>query len=371
MKTRFKTTSILEKACFLLGSLTLIIIQPAQAHHSFAAEFDADKPGELTGVITEVRFSNPHVRYRVDVTGADGKTENWELQASSVTALRGQGWVADTVKVGDRVNVTGQMGRGGSKKLFVRGLLLDDGTAFGTANTSRANDRDTITADPSYDYSFGEPDKSHPIDITGTWRQGYKFRVTVDDLEPKPTPFTEAGKQLFANTQKYDDSALRCIAIGLPRLFGNPYNMSIYDAGDHYLFLYVEHNSPRHIWMDGRSMPTNATATSNGYSIGRWESDNTLVIETSHLLPGWLDGSGLPMSGEGTRTVERIVFSEDRLSADRTMTIHDPYYTQPLTRVRGWARGDDVDVTEQDSCDPASYYVDLLETGQIEKYLKP
>ena len=61
----------------------------------------------------------------------------------------------------------------------------------------------------------------------------------------------------------------------------------------------------------------------------------------------------------------------DHLSADRTMTIHDPLYTQPLVRTRGWARGDSVDVSEQDSCDPASYYTDIMEAGLLEEYLKP
>src|SRR3546814_1813115 len=47
--------------------------------------------------------------------------------------------------------------------------------------------------------------------------------------------------------------------------------MDIYDAGDHYLFLYVEHNSSRRIWMDGRTPPENTVPTSNGYSVGHWE----------------------------------------------------------------------------------------------------
>ena len=146
--------------------------------------------------------------------------------------------------------------------------------------------------------------------------------------------------------------------------------MDIYDAGDHYLFLYVEHNASRRIWMDGRSAPADTRATSNGYSVGHWEGD-TLVIETTHLLPGWLDGSGLPMSGEGTRTVERYNFSADRLSVDRTMTVYDPLYSAPLVRTRGMAREDNLDVMEQDSCDPSSYFVDLMEAGLLEEYLKP
>ena len=156
----------------------------------------------------------------------------------------------------------------------------------------------------------------------------------------------------------------------MPRLFGNPYNMTIYDAGTHYLFLYIDHNSPRQVWMDGRKADANTPKTSNGFSVGRWVG-NELVIETTHLLPGWLDGSGLPMSGEGTRTVERYTFAADRLSMDRVMTIHDPYFSAPLTRVRGSARGDNLDVHEQESCDPTGYFSDLNEAGLLDKYLDP
>ncbi|MGV3590508.1 MAG: DUF6152 family protein [Gammaproteobacteria bacterium] len=359
------------------AALSCLLATPAIAHHSFSAEFDASKSGTLSGVITEVRFSNPHVRYRVDVKQPDGSVENWEIQAGSVTSLRPQGWVADSIKVGDTVSVQGELGRDGAKKIFVRGIQLADGRSFGgtegnaTANARAAAERNAVTADPNKDYGYGKQLAAAPFDITGPWRQGYKFRVTVDDLEPKPTPFTPEGLALREANDKYDDPALRCISLGLPRLFGNPYNIDIYDAGSHYLFVYVEHNSPRRIWMDGRTPPADTVPTSNGYSVGHWEDADTLVIETTHLLPGWLDGSGLPMSGEGTRTVERIDFAADHLSADRTMTIHDPLYTQPLVRTRGWARGDDVDVSEQDSCDPASYYTDLMEAGLLEEYLKP
>jgi hypothetical protein len=350
--------------------------QVAFAHHSFEAEFDAGTHGEFTGVVTEVRFANPHVRYRIDVTNADGTKENWELQFGSVTSLRAQDWNKDTIKVGDTLSVEGSLGRNGSKKVFINGGRLSDGTPFGSVARAEGeappqNDRNVVKADPNKNYGHGQMNPDHPFDISGPWRKSYKFQVTVDDLAPTPTPFTEEGQRLRAANEKYDDPALRCIALGLPRIFGNPYNMDIFDAGDHYLFLYVEHNSPRRIWMDGRTPPADANPTSNGYSVGHWEDGNTLVIETTHLLPGWLDGSGLPMSGDGTRTVERYVFSADHLSADATMTIYDPLYTQPLVRTRGLAREDNLDVSEQDSCDPASYYSDLLEAGLLEQYLKP
>jgi Family of unknown function (DUF6152) len=367
-----KTVTATALSCLLLSA------GPAQAHHSFSAEFDASLSGNFTGVVTEVRFSNPHVRYRIDAKLPDGSTESWEVQAGSVTSLRPQGWLADSIKVGDTISVEGQLGRNSAKKVFVRGVTLASGKTFGgtegnnsgTAARPANNDRNVVTADPNKNYGYGKLNATAPFDISGPWRQGYKFRVTVDDLDPKPTPFTEEGKRLRDANTKYDDSALRCIALGLPRMFGNPYNLDIHDAGSHYLITYVEHNSPRRIWMDGRTAPENTVPTANGYSVGHWEG-STLVIDTTHLLAGWLDGSGLPMAGEGTRTVERINFTADHLSADRTMTIYDPLYTQPLVRTRGWARGENVDVTEQDSCDPAGYYSDLQEAGLLDKYLKP
>jgi hypothetical protein len=349
--------------------------QAAFAHHSFEAEFDAAKRGEFTGVVTEVRFANPHVRYRIDVTKPDGTKENWELQFGSVTSLRTQEWDKDTIKIGDTLTVEGQLGRNDARKVYVNGGRLGSGTPFGSLARAESkapaqNNRNVVNADPNENYGHGQLNPNNPFDISGPWRKSYKFHVTVDDLDPKPTPFTDEGRRLREANQKYDDPALRCIALGLPRIFGNPYNMDIFDAGDHYLFLYVEHNSPRRIWMDGRTPPANTAPSSNGYSVGHWEG-NTLVVETTHLMPGWLDGSGLPMSGEGTRTVERYDFSADHLSADATMTIYDPLYTQPLVRTRGMAREDGIDVGEQDSCDPASYYSDLLEAGLLEKYLKP
>ena len=134
--------------------------------------------------------------------------------------------------------------------------------------------------------------------------------------------------------------------------------MDIVDAGSHYLMVYLEHNTPRRVWMDGRTPPADTPATPMGFSVGRWE-DEALVIETTHLSPAWLDGSGLPMAGDGTRIVERYEFADDRLSIERTMTIHDPYYTAPLVRQRFSARGDNLALTEQAPCDPDSYYRDL------------
>jgi hypothetical protein len=352
----------------VLGALALLFAPPVLAHHSVAAEFDTSKQAKLEGEITQVWFANPHIRYRLTVTGADGKSEDWELQGGNVTNLVRQGWTADSLRVGDRVTASGDLGWNDAKKLRIREVVTSDGRVVPARNRPAQN-RDTIVASADRDYGYKPAAQRRPVDITGPWRNDYKWRVTVDDLEPKPIPFTPEGKALFDATEPWHDTTLRCMAMGLPRVFGAPYNMDVVDAGTHYVMIYLEHNTPRRVWMDGRTASADTPATPMGFSVGKWEG-NALVIETTHLTPGWLDGSGLPMS-ERARVVERYEPSADRLSMTRTMTIYDAkYYTAPLVRQRASARGDDVDLTEQAPCDPASYYRDLDASGKLKEHFE-
>lgn len=340
----------------------------ALAHHSFSAEFIEGSSGEVEGVVTRVWFTNPHVRYRLESTREDGSVAEWELQLTSVTNLRRSEWFRDTVQVGDTIWAQGEVARDGSNKLYARQINVEGGRQLGAYGGRR--DQSEEAADLTWeDYGYGQLNPAHPFDISGAWNNGFRFRVTADDLEPKPYSFTDEARAIYEATVHYDDYSLRCLAPGLPRIIGAPYTMEIVDAGTHYLVVHEEHNMPRRIYMDGREAPANLQPSSLGFSVGSWESDNVLTIETTHLLPGWLDGSGLPMSGDGTRIVERWEFAEDRLTMDRIATFHDPYYTGPLTRRRGSAREAGLVVYEMATCDPQSYYIDLYESGQIEEYL--
>jgi hypothetical protein len=356
----------------LAAAATVLAIcgTPVSAHHSVAAEFDTSNQGELEGEITRVWFTNPHVRYQLAVTRDDGSTEDWELQGGNVTNLRAQGWLEDSIEVGDRVTVSGSLGRGGARKIQIRELVTADGERVPPPRDVAARPapgRNDVSASAGTDYGYASGDNDYPFDITGPWRNSYRWSVTVGDLEPKPAPFTDEGAALFGATEAWHDPSLRCVAPGLPRIFGAPYHADIVDVGDHYLMVYIEHNTPRRIWMDGRTAPPDTPRTPMGFSVGRWE-DGVLVVETTHLSPAWLDGSGLPMSGEGTRIVERYAPGEDGLTIDRTMTIYDPYYTEPLVRQRYSARDDDIDLTEQAPCDPDSYYRDLAASGRLDAH---
>ncbi len=119
--------------------------------------------------------------------------------------------------------------------------------------------------------------------------------------------------------------------------------------------------------MDGREPPPDQLRSPMGFSTGSWDGD-ALLVETTALSPAWLDGSGLPMSGDA-RIVERYEFSDDRLSVARTMTIYDPvYYTEPMVRRRHAARSDSIRIVEQAPCDPDSHYRDLTNSGRLEEH---
>jgi hypothetical protein len=96
----------------------------ALAHHSFTADFDADKPVTLSGTVTKVDWANPHTWFFIDVKGADGATTNWGFELAGPAQLVRIGWRRDTLKVGDAVAVEGRLARDGSNNANATSIVL-------------------------------------------------------------------------------------------------------------------------------------------------------------------------------------------------------------------------------------------------------
>jgi hypothetical protein len=112
----------------LLASLVVLVVAlPVLAHHSFSAEYDADKPVTLKGTVTKVEWTNPHARFYVDVKDASGNVINWNFELASPNGLMRQGWTRHSLKVGDVVSVTGALAKDGSNMANARTVTLADG----------------------------------------------------------------------------------------------------------------------------------------------------------------------------------------------------------------------------------------------------
>jgi hypothetical protein len=108
----------------------------AYGHHSFAAEYDDKKPVKLTGAITKVDWSNPHVYFYIDVEDDKGNVTNWSWEMGAPGALRGRGWDKNTLKIGEVVTVEGSRAKDGGFHGNARTVVLaSTGQALGAASS--------------------------------------------------------------------------------------------------------------------------------------------------------------------------------------------------------------------------------------------
>jgi Family of unknown function (DUF6152) len=130
------------KTQVLAGLVAVAVVTsavPVLAHHSFAAEFDATKPVNLTGVVTKVEWMNPHTYFYVDVKDAQtGKVANWACEMGSPNGLTRQGWTRNTLKVGMVVSFEGTRSKDGTNKANARNVLVD-GKKLGAASSEGVN----------------------------------------------------------------------------------------------------------------------------------------------------------------------------------------------------------------------------------------
>ena len=131
----------MHKLAFVAVGL-LLAARPLVAHHAFSAEFDANKPIQLTGTVTKMEWINPHAWIHIDVKKPDGTVEKWMIEGGTPNTLLRRGFTKNSLTVGTEIKVDGYQAKDGSMRGNGRDLTLPDGRKLFMGSSGTGAPRD-------------------------------------------------------------------------------------------------------------------------------------------------------------------------------------------------------------------------------------
>jgi hypothetical protein len=302
-----------------------ILLLPAavSAHHSFA-EYDRTVVHEMQGVLTGVRWRNPHVTFSVRAEDSSGDVQEWQLETSALYLLERAGLNAGMFSVGEPIRIAGWVSERRPNAMHVANALLPDGREILFSPGSRPRWTDDATGNQWLD----EPLSREELGIFRIWSVANlsDYGRATGTIDFRLTP--EAQGRMPA-TPPLDP----CTPQGMPGTMITPLPFELIDRGDHIDLQLTTFGVLRRIELDAENPTEAVPLTDLGYSVGAWDG-GALVVTTSRIGWPYLDDEGRPQTPDA-EVFERFELLEDGARLRYTQTVSDPgSLVEPMTV--GW-----------------------------------
>jgi hypothetical protein len=328
----------------MVAAAAMVVAQGAQGHHSSIGMYDSDNLVEIEGVVTSVRWRNPHPTYVVAVTDESGQTVDWNIETGSVSTLRLRGVGKEFIQVGDRVRLAGQSSLRGQPEMFAQNLLLDNGEEVLLRAVSRPYwpaGLNGVLYERGINEEWAEEGRLTADGIFRVWSPIF------DDPEAYPlytagiSPLTEAAQAIKAEWDPRNSSFTMCQPKAMPYIMASAYPIQFIAKGDDLLIRIEEFDTERLIHMNTPRSSIPDYYSRLGYSRGRWDG-KTLVIKTEKIEASVLYTDGTPQS-RAIQLVERFAINEAEDRLNYHLTITDPEsFTETLEFTRYWVWQPDI-----------------------------
>ncbi len=296
----------------------------AQAHHSSAPHFDRDIEITVEGIVTELKFVNPHAYLYFDVE-KDGELIKWRCELSSATRLARFGWSADMFTVGQRITVNGAPARREDNVCFLNALTLDDGTVITRARGLSEAGPVATKAEPSQRAERPAYLENGQPNLEGAW-VSKSFGRNGEGIRARYTA-TDAGIAAVGVYEvEFDDPILRCHIVNIFSGWNHDAHVNDIIQTDDTItvqFGFMDFVRTFHLGMADH--PDNIEPSIGGHSIGRWDGD-TLVVDTIGFAEGIMSRRTGMRYSDQMHAVERFHYEAARSYLVRDYTVTDPLY---------------------------------------------
>ena len=353
-------------ASIALFTMSVLIIQVAQAHHSFAI-YDSRNPRTVEGIVEEFRWVNPHSMVRLRIEDDDGNESIWQLDFDPVNMLVRRGWSPETMQTGDTITAEIHPLNSGQSGGRIVGIEIHDGLI---PEEDGGGSPTILDVPPPEPIAMSTEEARN---FNGIWfnaNGGLHFDSTVaraDQMPPLRPQYLAQWRERQANAAAgiaTVDPTAECQPAGFPRFLSMVFPGEILQA-DHQLNWYAEWGQDTiRIYLDGRSPPDDLQASYTGFTTGQWDG-NTLVATTIGIRDGTLiDTTGVPHSDQLTSTMRMRKITPDYFEV--AVTLEDPVvFLEPWSTVKHYVRGAAGEFARENSCFEGNRFR-ISEEGSLE-----